>query len=320
MSVEPEKLLNKLETDKKEQRENSQSTIQQPPFATDTFLPFFKLAEVKHKRAQLGPQKPFVHFNLDLSEAEKLAWAELRVEKQSSQLSLYGVKNLLLLVKQVLQEAGNSPSISDVVAKSVERLVNEMVYQFSAETAWICMRLSLKNNNFDVPRWHTDGYYTAPPEGELHKVVMALKGRHTLFYNLPLLQRTAFMALESMSSEGTVDHDDINHRIRIAQLIDIAKIDSPTPPAGTIFIAGAEHAAVHSEPPFDSDRIFLSIFPCSFKQAEAMKRDDEVEITTMQTNYLTMTNNSSTEGSAKNNSVTNSPIVTSGPHFRRPQT
>lgn len=250
----------------------AKTLIQQPPPATSAFLPLFRLKDVNSGRALLGPQRPYIHFNLDLSETEQSAWAELKVEKELSQLDLYGdLKNLPALVRKLLQDAGNSYAISDTVAKSVDRLVNELVSQFSAETAWICMRVSLKNNFFDIPRWHTDGYYTGPYIGEQHKIVMALKGRHTLFYNLPLQLRNQFLALE----HSAINPLDTAHRTQIAQLIDKTKIDSPTSPAGTIFIAGADHATVHSEPPFDSDRIFLSIFPCSFKQAAEKKNADK---------------------------------------------
>lgn len=88
---------------------------------------------------------------------------------------------------------------------------------------------------------------------------MSLKGKSTLFYNLPQEQRREFYLLL-----------DNQNRNSLARLLDRSKAISAKFGQATIYVVGAEHAAVHSEPPIHEGRIFLSILPGSKTQIQEL--------------------------------------------------
>ena len=131
------------------------------------------------------------------------------------------------------------------------------------ETAWIVMNASQPNDRFKIPRWHTDGCYFPPHNGEQFKVVVTLAGPSTLFYNLPDEQRKDFNSLN-------------NARVETNNMLKNIKPVSPVFGQGAAFIAGSQtRAAVHSEPHINSDRLFLAIAPCSRAQLDGRLEFDK---------------------------------------------
>ena len=61
-------------------------------------------------------------------------------------------------------------------------------------------------------------------------------------------------------------------RAKLAELLDPAKAVTASSGQGTIFIVGADFAAVHSEPPIKEQRLFISIVPGSQTDIEELDK------------------------------------------------
>ncbi len=93
---------------------------------------------------------------------------------------------------------------------------------------------------------------------------MTLKGPSTLFYKFPEDAKDSFKNIINSK-----DHSSMKSKREIAKLVDEAKIHRAPKHLGTLYIVGnIDKAAVHSEPPMDSDRVFISVLPGTQKQIQ----------------------------------------------------
>jgi hypothetical protein len=115
-----------------------------------------------------------------------------------------------------------------------------------------------------------DGFFFPPFTGDQRKIAIALKGAGTLFADLSTTWRLTFHECATrhqhapMSAEGRRELMDIvNAR---------GTVKSPPPNQGVIFRVGsADRAAIHSEPPIVTRRLFLSIVPGNQGQVEELR-------------------------------------------------
>lgn len=212
----------------------------------------------------LGPNSSFVYYDLQPSESERSALKTLKINTTDA-YNNYGNLNVLESeVREFLKTVNNgSESSAQDVARLITRLVKEILQGCGQETAWVTVRSFTSTSEYDLPRWHTDGYYYAPYEGDPYKFAITLKGPPTLFYQLPADKREAFYALQRKGNEKNE-----YNRQALAEMLSTAKeaISIGQPYQGAVFIVGSNHAAVHSEPPIKEERLFLSILPGSKKQ------------------------------------------------------
>ena len=167
-----------------------------------------------------------------------------------------------------LQTLGNDSTVSATAADIIESLVIQSRDAFNAETAWVTLRASVPNSNFDIPRWHTDGYFYEPHQGIQHKVAFGLKGNGTLFAQLSDEWRKAF--LECMLRHNYVPSMEM--RKESAKLVDDHGVIQMTArKQGVVFAVGKpDGSAIHSEPPVTEPRLFLSIIPGTHKQIASL--------------------------------------------------
>lgn len=232
--------------------------------------------DLKTALQRLNAQTPFVDFDLDLTEDEKHQFAKLAV-KSGIYCDNYGNLSRLLVDLTVFFESlGNDYNSSYTAAKAIYRVVRNVIKDFGTESFWLSMRLPGKSDAFDVPRWHTDGYYYQPFEGNVPKVFFVLKGPTTLFYNISSKNREKFNEIFYRKVE---DKDEVGSpfyyyggtmagRKELNKLVDYSKVHQPPLYTGTVLLAGGEDATIHSEPPIHEDRIFISILPGSKKQIQ----------------------------------------------------
>lgn len=134
----------------------------------------------------------------------------------------------------------------------ISKTTQQVVKASNKDSAWVCVRASRPNANFDIPRWHIDGAYYGlngpyPYPGIVFKFAATLKGNSTLLYNLTADQRDIFNA-------------HWNDRHFLSEFVDLSKVESPKRGEGVFFIVANDAiAAAHSEPPMHSDRLFFSI-------------------------------------------------------------
>ena len=140
---------------------------------------------------------------------------------------------------------------------------------------WLDIRATQVSDEFNIPRWHTDGnFFHRPNEGQW-KLATCLLGPGTLFLvdgdegrKVEEEQRT--IMLETMDKRKFVDkvkersfemQKETQVRKVLADLFAKWEIAQPSIGEMAFFRVGNVNAAVHSEPKSVGDRIFVSILP-----------------------------------------------------------
>jgi|GEM_PF-2053924 hypothetical protein len=211
-------------------------------------------------------EKPYIFFDLNLSESQRDTLANLKITRNSEFDNNGDLENMLDKMEHFIshldiENAGISLKIAEIILGLINSVINEM----HQETAWVVLRASTPNEVFKTPRWHIDGHYFPPHEGEQLKVVTTLAGPGTLFYDLPDEKREAFYSID-------------NDRIKVNEMLKDAIPVSTAFNQGAAFISGSKsRAAIHSEPYINSPRLFLAMAPCSRSQYKA-KMDFQAEM------------------------------------------
>lgn len=222
----------------------------QATYAFDTFkLKSDILVDLQEKIEGLGENKNFAFVNL-LSDDDLQQLNQFKIESSNS-YDRFG--NLQLLQEELpgfLRSLGeNDEQLIQKITKIICELASYVSQASRKETSWVCVRASTPNRDYDIPRWHWDGYYYSPYSGFVFKFATVLKGNPTLFYQLPKDLRKIFK-----------QHSD--DRAFLSQLLNSENIETTKPGQGAFFIVGDNNrAAAHSEPKMDGERLFFSILP-----------------------------------------------------------
>lgn len=239
--------------------------------------------DIKAKLEQMGHDKPFASVPLQLSEEEQTVISQLinrKTDNYDHFGNLDGFKNE---VTGFMESLGNSRDLSISSARILEKKINEIIQAFNAEAAWVTVRSSHDVDEFDIPRWHQDGYFYSPYDRPQYKIGIVLKGPGTLFCSLSDEGRTEFNTIQSSipltpdMSPDEIKAKTIELQYLLAQLIEKYKARKEAPVyqgetnSGIIFIVGDENsAAIHSEPPIHSDRLFVSVLPGTKQQIQEL--------------------------------------------------
>ncbi len=218
--------------------------------------------DMEHTFQMVGSKVAFAEFPITIPTKEKHILNHIKVVNDF--YNNYGnLEHFKAETSSFFESMGNDKEVSYSVACTIDKVVNDVIQAAHKETAWVSIRAFTRDKEYDVPRWHTDGYYFKPFKGLVHKIVFTLKGPATLFYDMPEDVKRKFYKI------GTSLRGHPKGREQIARLVDASKIYQPKLYSGVIFIAGDKNAAaVHSEPPIHEDRLFISIVPGSKEQIQ----------------------------------------------------
>jgi hypothetical protein len=205
----------------------------------------------------------FAHFDMGLTEEEHNALAKIQVNDNATYDNFGDIETSEVNIALFLGKLGNNPVGAKEQAAIIARLIQKTIQGCGSETAWVTIRATLPTDMYNTPRWHMDGYFYSPYSGDQHKVVMALKGDSTLFNSLPQSLRDVFKRLQE-----DMPNEEKNRKLR-AEMLSSSKAMTAPSGCGTVFKA---RVAIHSEPPFLSDRVFLSILPGSKAQIEELRQ------------------------------------------------
>jgi hypothetical protein len=209
----------------------------------------------------LNPQHPFAVFDLTLSPVETSSLDGLVINQAKAYNNFGNLGVLTVEAQEFLGSLGaNAVEATAIIARLISSIVDGIILHFNKETAWVTIRAATATDTWDLPRWHSDGYYYAPYVGEQYKAAITLKGATSLFYQLPLKLQEQFNALQM----------DPDNRTVIAKLLDPTLAVSIKHQQGVIFIVGANYAAVHSEPPIHEPRLFFSVVPGNKTQIDEL--------------------------------------------------
>lgn len=217
-------------------------------------------------------EKSYVFVDLGLSEQELSLLDQLQIE-DSADYNRYG--NLQALKEELpglLKNIGNTDvQLIAEVTQIIERLVSQIVTAAGKETAWVCLRAAPPNSSGDIPRWHIDGSYYSPNFMPQYKFAAALKGNGTLFYPLTPSSRATYLDLLSQLKLSNIDDPEAfkeyfkqveDQRVTLSHIFNVKHAETASRGHGAFFVVGHQaFSALHSEPKFDTPRLFISILP-----------------------------------------------------------
>jgi hypothetical protein len=198
----------------------------------------------------LDENKNFTFVDLGLSDEDLNLIDQFKV-RFTDQYDCFGDLDLLQdELSAFLRSMGNNDEhaiqrITQIIREAADRVIRAS----GKETAWVCVRTSTPNREFDLPRWHWDGYYYPPYSGFAFKFAAVLKGNPTLFHQLTKDSREVF-------------ESHFEDREFLSNFLAESLIESAKPGEGAFFLVGdRDSAAAHSEPKMDCERLFFSVLP-----------------------------------------------------------
>lgn len=240
-------------------------------------------------KMEILKEHDIVSFDIGLTSEEKRGIAEVIIEKELPQFDYYGpigeelVENLTTYFRELGE---NEEKIITTISKLVARVAEMTIKDFHKESAWVMVRVSLPNDYFDVPRWHSDGQYfeTLDSADKTYKLVMTIKGAPTRFGEKIDPERFDQLMIKS-SKNYELNHNEAevfereDMRIR-RELSSIIREAEPLKEGeAAYYLVGHENAKIHSEPIIDTPRIFMSVVPGSINQVGELKERWNKKIT-----------------------------------------
>lgn len=179
-----------------------------------------------------------VTFNVNLTAQENTAIETVNIEKEPGDFDYYGCEAVELQnsLRHHLQGIGSNPNETlNAISGLITRIAEDMKARLQQTSAWITVRVFLPTDDFDTPRYHSDGHYVKDESGEFvqeeYKLVFAPKGAPTRFRD--------FEAKEGQA---------------------------------ILYRVGKRDTNVHSEPEIKAPRIFTSVIVGSKTQIEELQR------------------------------------------------
>ena len=148
----------------------------------------------------------------------------------------------------------------------------EVCKGYNKKHAWIDVRITMRNKFFDIPRWHMDGLFFTSPEDRNQlqtKFITSLRGPGTLMINATKAEKQEYNEFSRNATK--MNHMGVEFRNKVIEIFKNRKVHQLKNNQGLIFIVGRDTALVHSEPPKNEKRIFVSVLPGTEKQIAELK-------------------------------------------------
>ena len=226
----------------------------------------------------------FKTFSMDYTISMKKTIDRLDLKVNDVFAHFGSIKDIVNL-NQFLSKLGTNTT-DDI--KSIETLIMSIIRKvlkgYTKKHFWMDIRVTQPDHDFDIPRWHKDGNFFLQGPIELHtsKFATVLKGPGTLLikgtkkvnqiYNENLIeQRKEYIPTKDMKEQSRRIHK--KYRPILAKKLANEKVIQVKNTQGVIFFAGnpREKAALHSEPPNDAPRLFISILPSTEANIKDLK-------------------------------------------------
>lgn len=221
----------------------------------------------------LNPNKSFKIIKLKYLEKEKKCIKELNVK--NSLFNYFGLLDALNFnnIKDFFSNLDNNVFNCQIITRLIKKLAKQVCSCYKKKALWLKIESSTPNNKFDMVRWHYDGnYYKIDDDMIQTKFITTLKGPGTLLIEPNQQLRQKFEEI-FFNMDMTVTDDTIRKQVR--ELLKNNTKKQLKNNEGTIFITANKlynKFAIHSEPPINEDRIFLSIMVGTEEQIEELKQ------------------------------------------------
>jgi hypothetical protein len=227
------------------------------------------------------------------SEKKRIQRFDLKEEKKDfnhlgSILDMKGLNEFLLNI------GTNTQDDIKMMEKLIMNIIRTVLKVYKKKHFWLSIRIDKPNHDYDIPRWHKDGPFFKDnlffkfDSNELYtsKFVTILKGPGTLLIkgtnkvNQIHIENLKKECGEALPPKNQKMADEQNLRIQekyrygLAKKLADEKIVQVKNTQGLIFFTGVtmEHGALHSEPPINEPRMFISILPSSETNIITLKK------------------------------------------------
>jgi len=217
----------------------------------------------------------FVIVDLDLNENEKNIGKKIKVNEPKT-YNYYGIiekENQAKYISKFIQSLGNNKDLSDTVANLyMEKIINPFLNAMDKDSAWIKVQTFLPTDDWEIPRWHQDGYYYKGLEFSINKIklpklLFVVKGNATLLKSVNEKTRKEFIE-QYRKLYQKIDWKNIDRKLYLEirkQLDDILKkgetVQTSNSQVGMFLVGEPGISTIHSEPDMKEKRLFLSIIP-----------------------------------------------------------
>lgn len=223
----------------------------------------------------------FKLFNINYTEKEQDCIDKIKINK-SQVYSYFGSINKIQDINIFLSKIGNNTKEEiDKLEKIILKLLKKVLDGYQTEYFWMDIRVTTPLKEYYIPRWHQDGPFFGN-DIITSKFATVLKGPGTLLIKSTKKVSNIYNTVQDASREEmrkTNNQDDqikIHYKYRpiYADKLKNEKIIQVKNNQGLIFYAnsGGIDGAIHSEPNFDDNRIFISILPGTKDNIESLKK------------------------------------------------
>jgi len=188
------------------------------------------------------------------------------------------IRNIINIIDFLYKIGNNTEKDIKIIKAIIYKLINKITKSYDKNYIWLDIRSRLPNKEFDITRWHTDGFENQT------KFITLLKGPSTLFIDDKDIKskKTYFEIIDKIRKEINKfiekngvkigELDKINNKYR--KVFDIklkdAKIIQPNNNQGVIYKTDLPKnnnklMGIHSEPINDKPRFFISVM-CGTKE------------------------------------------------------
>jgi len=220
--------------------------------------------------------REFKKFKLKYSDEETSCIKSFNISKENT-YHYMGNKNNMKNLNTFLNKLGtNDKECITILEKAIEKILDNVLLAYEKEYYWIDIRVTLPNNDFDIPRWHKDGPFFRLNK-KSPKFATILKGPGTLLIKSTKKTNEIYNDIKKKINDDInklnkinitkEDHNKIDNKYRpiFAKALKNRKIIQPKNNECIIFhpqiTRFKNDGALHSEPKMDTPRIFISILP-----------------------------------------------------------
>jgi hypothetical protein len=184
----------------------------------------------------------------------------------------------------------NTKSNIKMLEKIIKNITKIVLKGYNYKYFWMSIRITNKDDYFDVQRWHHDGKHFQNRSDMIaqSKFIMVLKGDGTLLLNstkkeeeyyLKMIQKRTkeLSEIEKGSLEYNSKYSKVeeSYRLKLSKKFKNSKITTLSNNEGLVFITHPgkffNFGAIHSEPVKDKPRLFISILPGTKEEIEIWK-------------------------------------------------
>ena len=254
-----------------------------------------KISSTKINKYITSDKYDFKRFKMHYSSKEILSIDTFNINK-FAHFSHFGSYKDLKNINEFLSTLGdNNKILVNIMEKIIYNITKKVLKGYNMEHFWMDIRVSIPNNDYDIPRWHKDGNFFPNErydEKNTSKFVTVMKGPGTLLikgtkrinkiYNKNFRQEMSELTPDSPIAKSVEVAD--KYRAILAKKLSKEPVVQVKNNEALIFFTGVTKkgvpiqevdwstGALHSEPKIDAPRMFISILPSTEDNIMALKK------------------------------------------------